>query len=190
MLRAGADKVAINTAAIKNPEIIKQSSRIFGSSTIIASIETIKSPDGNYYAYTDNGREYTGINIIEWSKKLEELGAGEIMLTSIDREGTGKGFDIDILKKIRKQVSIPLVAHGGFGSHEHISEAILQGGANGVALSSLIHYGALFDNNFQDDKVKEGNFSFLRNLKKFNSFGPMDIKKIKNNLKNKFEVRI
>ena len=190
VLRAGADKVAINTAAIKNPEIIKQSSRIFGSSTIIASIETIKSPDGNYYAYTDNGREYTGINIIEWSKKLEELGAGEIMLTSIDREGTGKGFDIDILKKIRKQVSIPLVAHGGFGIHEHISEAILQGGANGVALSSLIHYGALFDNNFQDDKVKEGNFSFLRNLKKFNSFGPMDIKKIKNNLKNKFEVRI
>ena len=83
------------------------------------------------------------------------------MLTSIDREGTGKGFDIDILKN-KKQVSY-LVAHGGFGSHEHISEAILQGGANGVALSSLIHYGALFDNNFQDDKVKR--IFLLRNLK-------------------------
>ena len=91
--------MALNTAAINNPEIIKESSRIFGSSTIVVTIETIKSENGDYLAYTDNGREFTGKNIFEWCKEIEQLGAGELMITSIDQEGTGTGCDIDLMKK-------------------------------------------------------------------------------------------
>jgi cyclase len=190
VLKAGADKVAINTAAIKNPLIIKESSRIFGSSTIIASIETIKSKDGQYLAYTDNGREYTGINIFDWSKELEQLGAGEILLTSIDQEGTGNGFDIQLLKKIRSMVSIPVIAHGGFGNYKHIIEAIKEGGANAVALSSMIHYGALFNNEFINNEIIEGNRSFISNLRQFKSFGQTDVRTIKNDLKDQVNTRI
>jgi len=99
VLRAGADKVAINTAAIKNPEFIKQAAINYGSSTIVIAIEAIKHKNGDYFAYTDNGREYTGKEVVEWAKRVEELGAGEIVLTSVDREGTGEGFDLDLLKK-------------------------------------------------------------------------------------------
>ena len=190
VLKAGADKVAINTAAIKNPSIIKEASRIFGSSTIVASIETIKNKEGEYLAYTDNGREHTGINIVEWSKQLEELGVGEIVITSIDQEGTGNGFDVILLKKIRSIVSIPVIAHGGFGNYNHIIKAITEGGANGVALSSMIHYGALFNNEFINNEIAEGNRSFVSNLRQYKSFGAMDIRKIKNDLKDQVNIRI
>jgi len=190
VLKAGADKVAINTAAIKNPSIIKEASRIFGSSTIVASIETIKNKEGEYLAYTDNGREHTGINIFEWSKQLEELGVGEIVITSIDQEGTGNGFDVTLLKKIRSIVSIPVIAHGGFGNYNHIIKAITEGGANGVALSSMIHYGALFNNEFINNEIAEGNRSFVSNLRQYKSFGAMDIRKIKNDLKDQVNIRI
>jgi imidazole glycerol-phosphate synthase subunit HisF len=190
VLKAGADKVAINTAAIKNPSIIKEASRIFGSSTIVASIETIKNKEGEYLAYTDNGREHTGINIVEWSKQLEELGVGEIVITSIDQEGTGNGFDVTLLKKIRSIVSIPVIAHGGFGNYNHIIKAITEGGANGVALSSMIHYGALFNNEFINNEIAEGNRSFVSNLRQYKSFGAMDIRKIKNDLKDQVNIRI
>ena len=96
VLRAGADKVAINTAAIKNPNFITEASRAFGSSTIVVAIETIKQPNNSYLAYTDNGREYTGVDAISWAKEVEEHGAGEILLTSIDQEGTGNGFDLEL----------------------------------------------------------------------------------------------
>ena len=190
VLKAGADKVAINTAAIKNPSIIKEASRIFGSSTIVASIETIKNKEGEYLAYTDNGREHTGINIVEWSKQLEELGVGEIVITSIDQEGTGNGFDVTLLKKIRSIVSIPVIAHGGFGNYNHIIKAITEGGANGVALSSMIHYGALFNNEFINNEIAEGNRSFVSNLRQYKSFGAMNIRKIKNDLKDQVNIRI
>jgi cyclase len=190
VLKAGADKVAINTAAIKNPSIIKEASRIFGSSTIVASIETIKNKEGEYLAYTDNGREHTGINIVEWSKQLEELGVGEIVITSIDQEGTGNGFDVTLLKKIRSIVSIPVIAHGGFGNYNHIIKAITEGGANGVALSSMIHYGTLFSNEFINNEITEGNRSFVSNLRQYKSFGAMNIRKIKNDLKDQVNIRI
>ena len=102
VLRAGADKVSINTAAISNPSFISEASRTFGSSTIVIAIEAIKQSQDNYLACTDNGREYTGVDAVTWAKQVEELGAGEILLTSIDKEGTGTGFDLDLINKITK----------------------------------------------------------------------------------------
>src|SRR3972149_8987894 len=134
VLRAGADKVSLNTAAIKNPLFIKEASRKFGSSTIVISIEAIKQPDGKYFAYTDNGREFTGIEVLTWAKKVEELGAGEIMITSIDREGTGGGYDIELTKMIAGAVDIPVIACGGAGKLEHIIRVISEGDADAVAI--------------------------------------------------------
>jgi imidazole glycerol-phosphate synthase subunit HisF len=100
VLRAGADKVAINTAAIKNPYFIKQASEMFGSSTIVVGIEAIKASNGEYYAYTDNAREFTGKEVLSWAKEVELLGAGEILLTSVDNEGVGKGFDLNLIRSV------------------------------------------------------------------------------------------
>ena len=116
VLRAGADKVCINTAAIKNPKFIKEASSEFGSSTIVVAIEAIQQPDENYMAFIDNGREYTGVEAIEWAQRVEELGAGELIVTSVDREGTGKGFDTTLLNSISSKVAIQVVAHGGAGN--------------------------------------------------------------------------
>ena len=190
VLEAGADKVALNTAAINNPEIIKESSRIFGSSTIVVTIETIKSENGDYLAYTDNGREFTGKNIFEWCKEIEQLGAGELMITSIDQEGTGTGCDIDLMKKIRSIVSIPIIAHGGIGNIKHIEQVINEGKANAVAIASLIHYGTLHEKSFQDKNSGEGNRAFISNLRKFKSFGPMNFNTIKKELSGVISIRL
>jgi imidazole glycerol-phosphate synthase subunit HisF len=107
VLRVGADKVCINTAAIKNPQFIKEASRKFGSSTIVVAIEAIKQPDGKYFAFIDNGREHTGVNVLDWATQVQELGAGEIVITSVDNEGTGNGFDIELTKSIATLVDIP-----------------------------------------------------------------------------------
>lgn len=115
VLRAGADKVCLNTAVIKNPEFIKQAALKFGSSTIVVAIEAVKQSDGKYLAYTDNGREFTGVDAIKWAEHVAELGAGEIVITSVDREGTGEGYDLDLVKMIATNVSVPVIAHGGAG---------------------------------------------------------------------------
>ena len=152
MLRAGADKVAINTAAIKNPELIKQASKMFGSSTIVVSIEAIKRPDGRYLAYTDNGREYTGKEVVAWAQEAEELGAGEILLTSVDREGTGLGYDIELTRKVSESVSIPVIACGGAGSKQHVKEVISEGKADAVSFASILHYDYLEKHGDKDKK--------------------------------------
>ena len=140
VLRAGADKVCLNTAAIKNPDLIRTASRKFGSSTIVIAIEAIKEENGKYLAYTDNGREYTGIDVFEWAQKVDELGAGEIVITSVDNEGTGQGFDLDLISKISSLVSIPVIAHGGAGTKQHVIDLIKENTADAVMLSSLFHY--------------------------------------------------
>ena len=99
VLRAGADKVSINTAAVNNPNFIEEAALRFGSSTIVVSIEAIKDSNGSYYVYTDNGREHTGLEVVEWARKVEKLGAGELVITSVDNEGTGSGFDIELTKQ-------------------------------------------------------------------------------------------
>jgi cyclase len=115
VLRCGADKVAINTAAMGNKEFVRQASEKFGSSTIVVAIEAIKETDGRYLAYTDNGREYTVVDAVEWSEEVVELGAGELVITSVDREGTGEGLDLTLLEMISDRVSVPVIAHGGVG---------------------------------------------------------------------------
>ncbi len=164
VLRAGADKVAINTAAIQTPELIKKASRTFGSSTILISIEAIKKSDGSYEACVDYGRELTGVDAIAWAEKAVELGAGELMVTSIDKEGTGKGFDIELTRMISEKVSVPVIACGGCGKSEQVLEVISKGRANAVSLASTLHYNLIKNGNFvsnKDDYSGEGNTEYL-----------------------------
>ena len=138
-LRAGADKVAINTAAIKNPKIISDIAKRFGSQCMVLSIEAKNNGD-HWEAYYDNGREHSHMDVIEWAKKGQELGAGEIILTSVDMEGTGQGFDTDLVKAVTDAVSIPVIASGGMGSLENINSVIKHGNADAVAMASVLHY--------------------------------------------------
>ena len=183
VLRAGADKVAINTAAIKNPKFITESSRAFGSSTIVVAVEAIRQSDNSYLVYTDNGREHTGVDAITWAKKAEDCGAGEILLTSIDQEGTGNGFDLELIKKISDSVTIPVIAHGGAANDSHISASIKDSGADAVAIASMLHYAALNRNgSLVGDYDKEGNTEFLKNKRSFKMFGKENITEIKEKL--------
>lgn len=138
-LKSGADKIALNTQAIKTPEIIKEASRIYGSQCIIGSIEA-KKKNNSWEAYIDNGRESTGVDAIKWAKKLEDLGIGEVLITSVDMEGTKKGFDIELVQEISNAVSVPVVVSGGAGKTEHIEKVIEACDPGGVAIASLIHY--------------------------------------------------
>jgi len=138
-LRAGADKVSINTAAIKNPEIIREISQRFGSQCMMLSIQAKRQTD-HWEAYYDNGREHSHLDVVEWAIKGEELGAGEIMLTSVDREGTAKGFDVELVRAITDVVSIPVIASGGMGKLEDIEQVIKSGYANAVAMAHVLHY--------------------------------------------------
>ena len=180
VLRAGADKVSINTAAIKNPKFIHEAALKFGSSTIVVAIEAIKQPDGKYFAFVDNGREYTGVEVLEWAKQVEELGAGEICLTSVDREGTGLGYDMDLIKMIADGVSIPVIAHGGGKSAADVKNAIAEAHADAVAIASILHYGYLSSNLDKIEKSGEGNIEFLKNGFSFKKISPVNIYQIKN----------
>jgi Imidazoleglycerol-phosphate synthase len=160
VLRAGADKVAINTAAIGNPEFINEASRTFGSSTIVVAVETIRQSDGTYLCYTDNGREYTGVEVISWIREVEDRGAGEILLTSIDREGTGRGFELELIRMVSDTVAIPLIAHGGAASVSHVKDVVTQAGADAVAVASMLHYTTLNHNNsLAGNYEEEGNMN-------------------------------
>ena len=163
VLRAGADKVALNTAAVKNPQIIKEAVHKFGSSTIVVAIECIRQPNGQYGAFVDNGREETGKEVLAWAQEVERLGAGEIVLTSVDREGTGKGYDLELTEMVTTAVGIPVIAHGGAGRLEHFSEAIATGKADALAVASVIHYDFVKNSSkMAFDNHTEGNLSFLQ----------------------------
>jgi cyclase len=140
LLRAGADKVAINTAAVLRPELISEVARRFGSQCMVLSIEAKKSGDGGWEVYTDCGRERTGMNVVEWARRGADLGAGEILVTSIDREGTRKGFDTELTRAIAEAVSIPVIASGGMGSIEHLVDVLNKGKADGAAMADALHY--------------------------------------------------
>lgn len=163
VLRAGADKVAINTAAIKRPELIKEASRKFGSSTIVVSIQAIRLGGGRYEAYTDFGRESSGIDAMEWAQKAVELGAGELLVTSIDNDGTGQGYDHGLVRRITEAVPVPVIAGGGAGCKEHVHDVITQGTADAVSVASLLHYHLIKTLPLDDEAfVCEGNIEFLR----------------------------
>jgi cyclase len=180
VLRAGADKIAINTAAIRRPELIREASRRFGSSTIVVAIEAIRQTDGSYEAYTDCGRERTGVEVFAWAERVAELGAGEIVITSVDREGTGKGYDIDLTRRIAESVSIPVIAHGGAGSVQHVQEVIDDGRADAVCLASCLHYQLIEANqNSLDDFATEGNTEFLKRGRGFSKVQGFTISELK-----------
>ncbi|MBN8661470.1 MAG: imidazole glycerol phosphate synthase subunit HisF [Candidatus Obscuribacter phosphatis] len=143
LLASGADKVAINTAAVKNPGLISEVSRRFGSQCMVLSVEAKQASPGKWEAYTDNGREKTGLDVVEWVREAVRLGAGEVLLTSVDKEGTKKGFDIPLLTAISELVNVPVIASGGMGNLDHLFDAVEKGHANAVAMASVLHYGQL-----------------------------------------------
>jgi imidazole glycerol-phosphate synthase subunit HisF len=140
LLRAGADKVAINTAAVRRPELVTEVSRRFGSQCMVLSIEAKQQASGRWEVYTDCGRERSGVDAVQWAQRGVELGAGEILVTSIDREGTRKGFDNALVKAVAEAVSVPVIASGGYGAPEHLGE-VVAAGADAVAVADALHYG-------------------------------------------------
>ena len=140
LLNSGADKVSINTAAVKNPEVVKDSSKKFGSQCIVVAIDAKRS--GNKWEiFTHGGRNKTGIDAIQFSKKMEESGAGELLVTSMDRDGTQVGYDIELMSKISSNVNIPVIASGGVGNLDHLVDGIKLGNASAVLAASIFHYG-------------------------------------------------
>ena len=140
ILRAGADKVAVNTAAVANPQLITEIARDFGSQCMVLSIEAKQVGHERWEVYTDNGRERTGLDVLEWVKRGVALGAGEVLLTSVDREGTRKGFDIALVKAVANEVSVPVIASGGMGKPEDLLEVVREGFADAVAMADILHY--------------------------------------------------
>lgn len=186
VLRAGADKVSINTAAIANPDLIRQASQSFGSSTIVVSIEAIKQPSGRYEAFVDYGRQATGVEVLEWAQRAVELGAGELMITSIDREGTGQGFDLALTRRIAEAVPVPVIAAGGAGMIDHVYEVIDSGYADAVCIAALVHYAALDHLEASSASAEEGNTEFLQGRRGSRVFGkiqPASIPAIKEALR-------
>ena len=140
ILRAGADKVAINTAAVANPMLVTEIARRFGSQCMVLSIEAKQVGPERWEVYTDNGRERTRLDVIEWVKRGVAMGAGEILLTSVDREGTRTGFDVALVKSVSTEVSVPVIASGGMGKSEDLLGVVREGGADAVAMADILHY--------------------------------------------------
>jgi cyclase len=143
LLRAGADKVAINTAAVRRPELISELAERLGSQCVVLSIEAKRAGNGHWEAYTDNGREHTGLDVVTWAKRAAELGAGEILLTSVDQEGTRRGFDVALVRAVATAVDIPVIASGGMGRPDHLIEVVHDGRADAVAIADMLHYGRM-----------------------------------------------
>ena len=140
LLNCGADKVSINTAAVKDSNVVLESSKKFGSQCIVVAIDAKKNGD-KWDVYTHGGRNNSGLNALEFAKKMEDCGAGELLVTSMDRDGTQIGYDIDLMKKISSMVNIPLIASGGVGNLDHLAEGIKEGNASAVLAASIFHYG-------------------------------------------------
>jgi cyclase len=140
MLRAGADKVSVNTAAVQRPELIGEIAEEFGAQCVVVAIDARRS-DMGFEVFTHGGRTATGIDAIEWAARAESLGAGEILLTSMDRDGTRDGFDIELTRAISERVNIPVIASGGVGTLDHLVDGVLEGKADAVLAASIFHFG-------------------------------------------------
>jgi cyclase len=141
LLNAGADKVSINSAAVMRPDLVSEASAKYGSQCIVVAIDAKQTSQGHWDVFTHGGRKNTGKNVLEWAKEVVERGAGEILLTSMDRDGTKNGFDIELVRIISDGVSVPVIASGGVGTLEHLAQGILQGHADAVLAASIFHYG-------------------------------------------------
>lgn len=141
LLNAGADKVSINSAGVNNPDLIAETSSIYGSQAIVVAIDAKRKGDGTWEVYTRGGRTPTGIDAVEWAKKVEKLGGGEILLTSMDGDGTKAGFDLELTRAVSDSVSIPVIASGGVGNLQHLVDGIVEGHADAVLAASIFHFG-------------------------------------------------
>ena len=141
LLNAGADKVSINTSAVTNPQLVADAANKYGSQCIVVAIDAKRGESGNWEVFTHGGRRATGLDAIEWAKKMQALGAGEILLTSMDRDGTKVGFDLPLTRAVSDAVSIPVIASGGVGSLQDLADGIVQGHADAVLAASIFHYG-------------------------------------------------
>ena len=141
LLLAGADKVSINTAAVKNVNFVKEASKKFGSQCMVVAIDAKKVSENKWEVFTHGGKNKTGIDVVEFAKQVQSNGAGEILLTSMDRDGTKSGYDIDLLKAITESINIPVIASGGVGTLNHLYDGIVKGGASAVLAASIFHYG-------------------------------------------------
>jgi cyclase len=174
LLNSGADKISINTAAVKNPALIAELADTFGSSTISVAIEAIRDGGGVYRAFVDNGREPTGREVIEWAQQVVELGAGEVTLTSVDREGTGRGMDLDLIDRVTRAVPVAVVAHGGVGKIGDIVDAFATAGADAVCAASIFHYDLISRLDPRDLSVR-GNTSFLNSGSSKKNLAPLGV---------------
>ncbi|HAH69473.1 MAG TPA: imidazole glycerol phosphate synthase subunit HisF [Synergistaceae bacterium] len=143
LLRAGADKVSLNSAAVRRPELITEGAKDFGSQCIVVAIDAKRKADGSWEVYTAGGRTATGLDVIEWAKETERLGAGEILLTSMDRDGTKAGYDLDLTFEVSSRANIPVIASGGAGDYSHFYDAFAEGRADAVLSASLFHYNQI-----------------------------------------------
>jgi imidazole glycerol-phosphate synthase subunit HisF len=141
LLNAGADKVSMNTSAVTNPELVQEASQFFGSQAIVVAIDAKQTSPGLWHVFTHGGRNNTGKDAIEWAKQVQALGAGEILLTSMDRDGTKIGFDLELTRKVSDAVTIPVIASGGVGSLQHLADGVTLGGASAVLAASIFHFG-------------------------------------------------
>ena len=141
MLRAGADKVSINTSAIQRPELVREGAERFGSQCIVVAIDARRRPEGGWTVYTHGGRNPTELEAVAWAKRVEELGAGEILLTSMDADGTKAGYDMDLVRSVSEAVNIPVIASGGAGKLEHMADVLQSAGADAVLAASIFHFG-------------------------------------------------
>jgi cyclase len=141
LLNAGADKVSINTAAVENPDLVEDAARRFGSQAIVVAIDARASAPGKWEVYTHGGRKARGLDAVEWARTMARRGAGEILLTSMDRDGTKSGFDIGLTRAVCEAVGVPVIASGGVGTLEHLAEGIEQGRADAVLAASVFHFG-------------------------------------------------
>ncbi len=141
MLRAGADKVSVNTAAVQRPELIRDIAAEFGAQCCVCAIDAKRTPAGGFEVYLHGGRTPTGIDAIEWAERAAALGAGEILLTSMDRDGTREGFDVELTRRVADSVGVPVIASGGVGTLQHLAAGITEGHATGVLAASIFHFG-------------------------------------------------
>jgi cyclase len=140
LLQVGADKVAINSAAVQNPGLIREIAQLFGSQCAVVSIDARRMPDGRHVVFTHAGSQDTGLDPVAWARQAEQMGAGELLLTSVERDGTMTGYDIELIRSVCRAVAIPVIASGGAGSYEHMSQALIDGGASAVAAASIFHF--------------------------------------------------
>ena len=188
-LKAGADKIAINTAAINDVEFISRAVNVFGSSTIVITIES-SFYNNKFMVFTNNGREYSGLEVEKWIKIVEEKGVGEILLTSIDNEGTGNGYNEDLIKLAYNKVKIPIIVHGGAQTPEDLTKIYEKYKIDSFCISSMVHYNFIKEKSIDNESYDIGNISFLKSKKNFKRFGQYSIKEIKNYLQlNKMNVR-